>query len=133
MEYKKDFIMRTIQSLVSFILKILASIETQNEEKAQQDINTAFGLLGKSRDFFLSSNAKAIFEYLESIDDSYQSVLPVSQLIYCQAIIENNDTEKKRLLRTSKSILESYIDHTKILSTDALKFSKMLNLKLSGL
>ena len=133
MEYRKDIIMRTVQSLVRLILKILASIEIRDEDEAQEDIDTAFRLLGKSSDFFTTSDVDTIFEYLESIDSQYQSILPVSQLIYCQALIVPDEVERKNLLIKSKLLLELYIDHTTVLSTDALKFSRMVNIKLSKL
>ena len=117
--FKKDYLMRLIQTLMDAINRIINSIDKDDIEGAKIQLSDSFRLLGNQDEYFYNTEYEELIEFFKLEEGNYlKRVEFLAELIYLDATIEEDKTSKFEKFEKSKNLFQHYIEYSKEYSFD---------------
>ena len=117
--FKKDYLMRLIQTLMDAINRIVNSIDKDDIEGAKIQLSDSFRLLGNQDEYFYNTEYEELIEFFKLEEGNYlKRVEFLAELIYLDATIEEDKTSKFEKFEKSKNLFQHYIEYSKEYSFD---------------
>ena len=117
--FKKDYLMRLIQTLMDAINRIVNSIDKDDIEGAKIQLSDSFRLLGNQDEYFYNTEYEELIEFFKLEEGNYlKRVEFLAELIYLDATIEEEKTSKFEKFEKSKNLFQHYIEYSKEYSFD---------------
>jgi hypothetical protein len=112
--FEKDYLMRLIQTLLDAINKIVNSIDKEDIEGAKVQLSDSYRLLGNQEEYFYNTGYEELIECFKLKEGNYlKRVEFLGELIYLDAIIEADKTNKLEKLEKSKKLFQHYVEYSK--------------------
>jgi hypothetical protein len=117
--FEKDYLMRLIQTLLDAINKIVNSIDKEDIEGAKVQLNDSYRLIGNQEEYFYNTGCEELIKFFKLKEGNYlKRVVILAELIYLDAIIEDDKTNKLQKFEKSKNLFQHYLEHSKEYSFD---------------
>ena len=117
--FKKDYLMRLIQTLMDAINRIVNSIDKDDIEGAKIQLSDSFRLLGNQDEYFYNTEYEELIEFFKLEEGNYlKRVEFLAEFIYLDATIEEEKTSKFEKFEKSKNLFQHYIEYSKEYSFD---------------
>ena len=117
--FKKDYLMRLIQTLMDAINRIVNSIDKDDIEGAKIQLSDSFRLLGNQDEYFYNTEYEELIEFFKLEEGNYlKRVEFLAELIYLDTTIEEDKTSKFEKFEKSKNLFQHYIEYSKEYSFD---------------
>ncbi len=129
---EKDYFIRLIQQLFDAIQRIANNIDTNETEKAKQQLTDSYALLGIDAQFFRTGTKDELVTFIQLEENgSLKKIHIVAELLFLDAELQTDIATKIKILNASKSLFEYYLNESKEYSFETQNKLTQINLELN--